>query len=880
MINDPAARVLLADGEIATARPLGPADADAVRTLHERLNERDRYFRFFGSAPRGLDALARRIATGPDDRRAAVGCFLHDELIGVAHFERFPESDDAEIAMVVAAGARHRGVATLLVEHLVSLARQAGVRRFVAETLAENDAVTSVLTQLGLPWQGRIGGPEREFTVSLDETDGYLAAVAGREAGADVASLRHLFQPASVVVVGAGRAPTSVGHAVLANLVDSGFSGVLRAVNPHADSVLGVPCFPSVGALDRDVELAVLCLRADQCADALDECGRRGVRAAVVVSAGLTGRPAGRRLVEVARRHGIRLVGPNCLGVAVTAPGDGMNATFLRGAVPAGRIGVVTQSGGVGIALAEALRELGLGMSTLVSTGDKYDVSGNDLLLWWAADTETDIAVLYLESFGNPRKFSRFARSLARTKPVVAVRSGASAAAAAAAQSHTAAAATPAVTRDALYRQAGVIAVDSVAGLVAVVAALSWQPVPAGTRVAVVSNAGGAGVLAADAADRLGLTVATLSDATAERLAGLLPPGATTVNPVDTTAAVPATAFGEALRAVAGDDGVDAVIAVTVPTAVGDPGEALPEAIRRSAAPVLAVRPGQLARVAPLGDPDGEIVAPCYDDPESAAAVLAALGPYGEWLGESAVAAPRPLDIESRAVRTLLSRAGEGWLSPPELVEFAGHAGLPLVGTRYVRDDEAAVAEFGRLGGGPVVLKADAAGVLHKNAAGGVLTGLADAAALREGMRTLRARFGRSLRGVVLQRQARSGRELLIGVRSDPEFGPLLVFGLGGVDTDLIADHVARLAPLTERDADRMLDGLRCSAALWACPRQRAAVRDLLLRVSSLAEWFPELAELDLNPIRVDGDRCQVLDIRARVGRATAHDPVLRRLRL
>lgn len=874
-------RALLADGDVVLVRTLHPADTAEVLALHTRLTERDSYFRFFGPRPSTLDKLAGEIAADPGPGHVAFGCYLHDDLVGVAQYEVLKDSTDAEIALVVDGSLRTQGVATLLLEHLVSHGREAGLKRFQAEVLAENSKVIRVFADLGLHFEASVGGPERDIFLSLDEDETYLDTVLRRDAIADAASLAHLLRPSSIAVIGAGRRPGSVGHAVLANLLGSGYPGPVEVVNPHADEILGVHSAESVAVLTRTPELAVVCLPAAAAAEAVEECGKRGVRAVVIISSGLTGTDAGRRVHESVRRHGMRLVGPNCLGILSTDPACPLNLTFLAGQAKPGNIGVVTQSGGVGIALAQALTDLGLGMSSLVSTGDKYDVSGNDLLMWWAADHRTEMAVLYLESFGNPRKFSRVARWLAKTRPVLAVRSGSGGTAQRAAASHTAAAATPAVTRDALFEQAGIIAVDTVAELVDVIAGLSWQLLPGGPRVAVLSNAGGAGVLAADACEREGLTMAELSEATRAALKKLLPAEAAVRNPVDTTAAIPAATFAEALRLVLADDRVDAVIAATVATAVGDPGTALAEVILPEYKTVFAVRPGQQARVAPLVRGQHSGVTACYDDPAAAAAVLAKLVRYAQWLSRPETEASlAPLEVgRLRAFIVERLSEDEGWLSPAHAVELLRLADISMIETHYVADDDSISAVAAGLDV-PVVLKADADGLLHKSAGGGVLLDVHGVDRILEAFRTLRTRFGSALRGVTVQPMAGPGRELLVGVRSDEVFGPLVVFGLGGVDTDLVADHTARLAPLAGADADLLLDGLRSSAALWSSGKlDRAAVRELLLKVSRLAELVPEIAELDLNPVRARSDGCVALDVRIRLERRPPSDPFLRKLR-
>ncbi|NUT92779.1 MAG: GNAT family N-acetyltransferase, partial [Saccharothrix sp.] len=611
-------RALLADGRVVVVRELGPADADALRALHRGLPLEDRYLRFFSASTRGLDEFVDRLTSPARPEHVVLGAFAGNDLVGAASYVPV-DGESAEVALVVSHGRQSHGVGTLLLEHLVSLAKRRGVRRFEADVLPVNSRMLRVFTDLGLVFKSTSDSDVVHVDLGLDTGDDYLEAVADRELSADVASLRSVLRPASVVVVGAGRSRESVGNAVLRNLRAGGFDGDLCAVNPHAREIEGVPCFRSVDDVPEPPDLAVVCVPAHAVPQVAEDCGRRGVKALVVITSGVDAEA----LMAAVRRHGMRLVGPNCVGVAGGEPGARVNATFVRDRVESGGIGVVTQSGGIAIAVLEALGRLGLAVSDLVSTGDKYDVSGNDLLLWWERDDHTRAVVLYLESFGNPRKFARLARRVARRKPVVALRAASSEAGQRAAASHTASTATPAVTRDALFRQAGVIAVDGVTELVEVLAALHATPLPAGRSVAVVSNAGGLGVLAADACVHNGLSLADLGPGTVEALRALLPGPASAHNPVDTTAVVDDETYARCLDLVAADPAVDAVIAVTVPTAVGDP----KRGVHRVPKPVLAVSTDQDR---PVRLVSGGIA--CYAEPARAAAALAALAERGRWL--------------------------------------------------------------------------------------------------------------------------------------------------------------------------------------------------------------------------------------------------------
>jgi acyl-CoA synthetase (NDP forming)/GNAT superfamily N-acetyltransferase len=885
--EDPGVRAVLADGQVVLLRTLNPRDQDAVLGLHEDLDEHDRYFRFFGPLPQRVDDLVFAMTAPVSVHGGSMGAFLDNTLLGVAHYETLAESTRAEVALAVSGARQVHGVGTLLLEHLVSLARRHGVRQFVADVLTENARMLRVFHDSGLPCRMTHEYGVTQVELTLDDVETYLGAMAERERTADTASLRPLLRPASVVVVGAGRHEGSVGYAVLQNILTGGYTGQLYAVNPHTDAILGVPSFPTVADLPKSCELAVVCVPAAAVPEVAEQCGQRGARALVVISAGLTGdRELRDRLLAAIRRYGMRMVGPNCVGVATSDASTRLDATFAPSPMPAGAIGLVTQSGGIGIALREQLGQLGLGLSAMVSTGDKYDVSGNDLLMWWQRDDATRAVALYLESFGNPRKFGRLARALGHRKPVLAVRTGSSESAQRAAASHTAAAATPAVTRDALFCQAGVIVVDSPTELVDTLAALSWQPLPAGRRVAVVTNAGGAGVLAADACAQAGLVMADLAPATVATLHALLPAMASTHNPVDTTAAVDVDTFNRCVSAVLADPGVDAVVAATVRTAIGDPIVGLATVIEGDK-PLLAVRLGQARTVAPLFGADCAPSTACYADPAAAIAVLGRLTEYAHWRDRPNPAATLPPDTDVPGALTVLREkfradpAG-GWLAPQEVDTLLRCFGIPIVDTRFAADEDAAVRAAAGLSG-PVVVKADADGVLHKSSHGGVILDVRDENGVRATVRALADRFGTALRGVLVQPMADPGRELLVGVHSDGVFGPLVVFGLGGVDTDVVADRTARLAPLGGADADDLLHGLRASAALFgpaATPTLDAeVVRDVLLRVGLLAHLLPEVIELDLNPLVVGVQRCQALDARIRVAPAPVFDPFLPGLR-
>jgi acyl-CoA synthetase (NDP forming)/GNAT superfamily N-acetyltransferase len=871
-------RSLLADGSMVTVRELTPADRDQVATLHESMPEEDRYLRFFTLSLPSTDTFITKVTSLDQDDHGSVGVFDGETLLGTAAYVVIKGSAPVtgDIALVVSHRVQHHGVGTVLLEHLGSLARGRGVRRFSADVLPANWRMLEVFSHVGLAVHMKPDFDVIEVNVDLDENDHYLDVVSEWERVADEASLQSLLRPRSVTVIGAGRKPESIGHAALSNILAGGFTGEITAVNPHANEVLGVRSYASVLAIPDTPELAVLCVPASAVPDVAAECGRAGVRALLVISSGLSTDPAlAQRLLKVVREYGMRMVGPNCLGVVNTEPAVRLDASFARGGAVEGGVGVVTQSGGIAIAVLEQLRRLDLGVSTLVSTGDKYDVSGNDMLHWWSGDYHTRIAVLYMESFGNPRKFSRLARHLARSKPVLAVRSGSSEVGQRAAASHTAATATPTVLRDALFRQAGVIAVDRLSELTETIAVLAGQPLPAGNRVAVVSNAGGAGVLAVDACVQNGLLVPELSQQTRDELRATLPALASISNPVDTTAVVAYKVFAHALRSVLADPGIDAVIAIAAPTALGDPAGAIVTV--ETDKPLLAVRVDQSSAIDWLGG------LPCFADSAAAAAALGHAAERAAWLRRPPGTVPDLPDIDATAARGvvrdyLAANPEGGWLGPEEVLPLLRAFGLPMLGEVFALDAEAAVDAW-RGFGTPVAAKAVAAGLLHKSRGGGVRLGLGTERDVRVAVDGFTARFGTDLHGVLVQPMVPPGRELLIGVSSDTTFGPLVVFGLGGVDTDMINDRTARLVPVTDVDADEMLGSIRSAPKLFTSTEDKDAARDVLLRVARLAELLPEIAELDINPLVVGEHGGIIVDVRVRVIPVDYVDPFLRRMR-
>jgi acyl-CoA synthetase (NDP forming)/GNAT superfamily N-acetyltransferase len=856
---------LLADGTTLTIRPSGPGDYEAVRRLHEAMSPENLYFRFFSASRVSAEREARRVCLEDRPDMAALVGLLGDELAGVASYE--PVGDGvAEIAVAVADGMHRRGVATLLLEHLVSLARANGVKAFTAEVLTGNYAVLHMLTDSGLAIRRRSGNGAIELSMpvprvaALGEASVYLDAVAGRDRHADVASLEPLLNPRSVAVVGAGSRPGSIGRTILLNIRDARFAGSLYAVSPGGGDIAGVPCLPSVADLPEAPDLAVVTVPAARVVEVARQCGNRGVRSLAVITAVLTtAQESG--LMEAVRRGDMRLAGPGSYGIAV--PDIGLAATPAVRHPPRGRTGLVVQSGGVGAALLEQFSRMGMGISSFAAVGDKLDVSSTDMLLWWEADDTTELALLHLESFGNPRRFARTARRVSTKFPVLTVHAGRSAPRQRAAVSHTAAAAAPLITRQALFEQAGIIATNSFGELLDLAVLLASQPIPAGNAVAIVSNGGGAGVLAADACAEAGLVVASTS-------------------PVDTTAAVSPEAFGEALHFAAGADGVAALIAVIVRSASA---ALLPVlTATRFPIPVTAVVLDQPEAVRVLPGEDACPAVPAYSYPEAAARALARAARYGSWRSRPTGTVPGFTDVRAADARSIVDSflarmPGGGWLSAEEADGLLRCYGLPMVPFRRAADADAdAVVEAAAGLGGHVVIKAEVPGLLHKTAAGAVELDLRGDDEVRAAMRRLHSSLGGRMSGVLVEPMITGGIETIVGVVQEPVFGPVVVFGLGGTATDMLADHAARLAPLTDADADDLIRSIRATRALLEHEAGIAALRDVLLRVSRLADDLPQVAELDLNPVIVRPDSAIAVDARIRVTSHHLADPFLRQL--
>jgi acetyl coenzyme A synthetase (ADP forming)-like protein len=884
--------VLLADGRVAVLRPILPADLVLLQAFHESLSDETIYLRFFSPRRELRLADAEHFVNVDYVDRLALVAFVDDQLVAVGRYDRPPGDAEAEVAFVVREDQQGRGIATVLLEHLASAGRAVGVRRFVADTLAQNRRMLSVFAHAGFEEYAKLDVGVVRVTMELAGAQSYEDQVEERDRHAAVASIARLLRPSSIAVVGASRRPGTIGRELLGNLISGGFRGPIYPVNRAGGEIDGLEAYRSVSDLPAAVDLAVIAVPAAQVLTVVEQCGRKGVGGLVVISAGFAetgeaGRVAERELVSAARRHGMRLVGPNCMGVVNTAADVSMNATFSPAPPVRGTLAFSSQSGGLGIAiLAEATRRE-LGLSSFVSVGNKADVSGNDLLRYWDEDAATDVILLYLESFGNPRHFSRIARGIARNKPIIAVKSGRSTSGSRGAASHTAAMATPDATVDALFRQAGVIRVDTLEELFDVADVLSHQPLPMGNRVAILGNAGGPGVLAADACESHGLVVPELSETTKARLRSVLSPDAGVGNPIDCIASATAEQYGQALEIVLADEAIDAVIVIFTPPLVTQ-ADAVASAIASIAAvatkPIvgnfLATPETQRALI------EGERRIPFFAYPESAARALAKIAPYAAWRRKPEPAPAVLPGIESdrarAVVETALGVAGSGWLSAEHAHGLLGAYGIPVVTSVRASSVDEAVRVAGEIGY-PVALKLDDPRVVHKTDVGGVRLGLSSQEQVEAATDDLLSRFGEGA-GVLLQPMVPPGVETLVGVLEDSSFGPLVLFGLGGTATEVVADRALSLVPIYRPEAVELISSLRSSVLLTGYRGSPSAdigaLADLICRVARLAEDLPEVVEMDLNPVVAGPEGCLALDCKIRVAAVSAYDPVLRRRHL
>lgn len=880
--------VPLLDGSTVHIRPVMSDDREAIRVFLEALSAESRYYRTFGIA--NMERLADwSVDVDYADRYGLLATRGGDKgVIGHAAYVRSgPRS--AEVAFEVADALHGRGIATLMLAHLAGMAARHGITSFTADVMYGNQKMIDVFRQSGFPLvQNTVDGVATiELPTSLSEE--VLQAFDVRARTAAIGAVRSFLAPSSVAMIGASRHHGTVGAETLHNLLAGGFAGSVYVVNPNAETIEGLHAYPSIGDIGEPVELAVILLPAPLVVAAARECAAAGVRALLVISSGFAERgPEGwarqRQLLEVCRDAGMRLIGPNCFGVFNTDPNVRLNATFAAHQPPPGRIGFLSQSGGIGIALMEAADRLDLGLSTFVSVGNKADISSNDLLQYWEHDPSTDVILLYLESFGNPRRFTRIARRVSAHKPILAVKSGRSAAGARASSSHTGALVSASdVSVDALFQQAGVIRADTIGALLDTAALLVSQPAPRGNRVAIVTNGGGPGILCADACQASGLAVPELSVDVRHKLAGFLAVDASLINPIDMQATAPPENYRKTIEVLVASGECDAVITLFVPPLMINAGDVAREidAAARDAGEVTLASVFMVAEQ-PARPPAGEPAAARFAFPENAVRAIADAARWSAWRERPVGVVPKRerRSVEAASIIARALAAGREWLSPSEVAKLFACYGLPLIETRLVQTASEAAA-FAAGFDGPVALKAVADQLMHKTEAGAVRLGLLGGDEVRAAARQERQAVedaGLRFEGFAVQPMAPNGVELLLGVVHDANFGPVLVCGAGGTRAELFGDLAVRITPLTDLDAREMLRSLRVYSLLDGFRGQpkcdTAAVEGVLLGLSLLVESHPEIAELDANPLIASPTGAVIVDARVRVAPPEAERPL------
>ncbi|MBV7700327.1 bifunctional GNAT family N-acetyltransferase/acetate--CoA ligase family protein [Streptomyces sp. TRM70350] len=911
------ADVVLRDGGTARIRPITVDDAERLVSFYEQVSDESKYYRFFAPYPRLSAKDVHRFTHHDFVDRVGLAATIGGEFIATVRYDRIgadglPASapaDEAEVAFLVQDAHQGRGVASTLLEHIAAVARERGIRRFAAEVLPANTKMIKVFTDAGYTQKRSFEDGVVRLEFDLEPTDRSLAVQRAREQRAEARSVRRLLVPGSIAVVGAGRAPGGVGRSVLGNIREAGFTGRLHAVNralPEGQRELdGVPAYRSVRDIDGPVDLAVVAVPAEHVPEVVTECGEHGVQGLVVLSAGYAesgpeGRERQRELVRHARAYGMRIIGPNAFGIINTSPDVRLNASLAPEMPRPGRIGLFAQSGAIGIALLSRLHRRGggvtgvTGVSTFVSSGNRADVSGNDVLQYWYDDPDTDVVLMYLESIGNPRKFTRLARRTAAAKPLVVVQGARHGGAAP--QGHAVRATRlPHATVSALLRQAGVIRVDTITELVDAGLLLARQSLPDGPRVAILGNSESLGLLTYDAC---------------------LAEGLRPQPPLDLTTGASPEDFREALARALADDTCDAVVVTAIPAVgEGSAGDAaLAEALRSAAAmvpskPVLVVHvelggladalsaaastapqagprvrpaPEPEARTAPAPPPAGSHLIPAYPAAERAVRALAEAVRYAQWRREAADPGKVPEydDIDEKGAAQLIGgllARGQGLtLGTEETCELLGRYGIHVHRALPAPTPDDA-AQAARTLGYPVALKATAPHLRHRADLGGVRLDLADEEQLRRAYAELTELFGKpeELRPVV-QRMAPRGVDTVVRAVIDPAAGAVLSFGLAGAASQLLGDTAHRLIPVTDREATSLIRSIRTAPLLFgwrgSTPVDTPALEQLLLRVSRLVDDHPEVVAVTLEPVVVAPHGLSVLGASVRLAPPPARD--------
>ncbi len=886
--------VLLKTGHKILLRPIRREDTTRWLSFVNRLSDRTKYLRFHYVPKNFTEEDAIRYCTVDYCNTFAFVAELlqkqRKDIIAVGRYYRLANQRSAEVSFAIEDAYQGIGLGTVLLEWLANVARDKGITTFEAEVLRENEPMLKVFRDYGFHVISRLDSGVFRLTFSIARTKRVAKKEEKREVDSTIASLKYLLYPRSVAVIGASRKTGSIGQLLMEQLIHNDFTGVVYPVNPNADSVMSVKVYPSILDVPGAVDLAIIALPAALVARTADECGQKGVRAVLVISDGFKERgPEGAaresELREITLGHGMRLVGPNCMGVINTDPSVRLNGTFSRTYPPHGNVSFLSQSGAMGLAILDYARSVNMGISTFISVGNRADISANDLLQYWEQDPQTKVILLYLESFGNPRRFSRIARRVSARKPILVVKSGSTPAGCRAASSHTGAMATPEIVSDALFCQAGIIRINSLEELFDVAILLANQPVPRGKNLAIVTNGGGPGIMASDACVRQGLSLAEFSAQTRDALKSAVRRDVGIDNPLDLTAGAGPEEFENVLRILAEDSQVHAVLTMFIPATAISP-ETMQSAVSRAAfafqrqeKPLLACFIGQKGVHRKLAA--GRRFVPSYLFPEEAVGALARAVEYGEIMRKPKGVIPSFKDIRrekaQRLIKEVMQKSCERpiWLSAGEIARLLACYGICLEETLVARSAEEAAGIAGKIGF-PVAVKLHSSTVTHKTDVGGVVLDIKDEKEVKKAYRDIKVRLaatgrGGEMEGVTVQRFVTGGVEAIVGVTQDTTFGPLIMFGLGGIYAELFKDVAMRLHPLTDLDARELIGSIKMGKLFegfrGSPPSDKPALEELLLRLSAMVEDVREIAELDLNPVKVmpQGEGYRVVDARIMV---------------
>jgi acetyltransferase len=883
--------VVLTDGSAMILRPIKIDDVELCRAFLSRLGPDSQYLWLHHIPMQMTPEDAQRFCSVDYiNSFALVGEVFkqkNKEIVAIGRYYRLPRKNTAEVAIVIEDDYRRKGIGTRLVECLVSAAGDNGIATFEADVSPKNSDIMALLKGYGFHVARQLEGDAIHVAFPIAPTRNVVRKEAERDRASTIASIRHLLCPKSVALIGASRYPGTIGQLMLRCILQGGYTGTVYPVNPNVSSVMSVKTYPSILDVPDEVDMAVIAVPAKFVAKVADECGQKGVHTLIVISDGFreTG-PEGaareRELRDIALGHGMRVAGPNCMGILNTDSQISLNSTFSPVFPPAGNVAFLSQSGAMGLTILEYANNLNLGVSTFVSVGNRVDISPNDLLEYWEQDEATKVILLYLESFGNPRKFAQIARRVSRKKPIVVVKGGSTAAGSKAAASHTGSMATSEISTEVLFKYAGIIHVNTTEELFDVASVFSNQPLPKGRRLAILTNGGGPGIIAADAAARHNLSLPPLSPEMVAKLKTVIKRDIAINNPLDTTAGATAQEFHDILQVLANEKEIDAVLSIFIPPIVSNR-EASEDAIRSIAPvfwkqqkPLIACFLGERGSTAKLGS-EGHFV-PCYPFPEEAVAALARAVEYAENRQKPVGEIPKFEGIQRSKARRIIENAMTAgsqrpfWLGATETFDLLDCYGIRLAPMAIAKTANEAAESASKMGF-PVVVKLVSATITHKTDVGGVVIGVKSISEVKRAFETIRTnltKLGRQkeMQGVMIQRMVPGGIETIVGVTQDPSFGPLMMFGAGGIYAELMKDIAIRLPPLTDLDAKEMIKSIKMAKMLEGYRDTPAAdtdaVEDLLLRLSTMVEDIHQISELDFNPVKVmpKGDGYWVVDAR------------------